>query len=212
MAEFMSYDPWAGVTSRNGFACDLLISALQKSIRRGEAELAVRVAYEMYITSPQLEDKLWRRLCAISVEDIGFGDPHAPVLVDALNRMRREFPYNDGDRSLFFFMAIRYLCGCKKERSTDDLRNIVNKEFERGVLPEIPDYAMDMHTRAGRAMGRDQRHFLEEASRVVPHFDEFDDGAYKRRLLEMLEEEKKEMENGTYKKSETAFTYAEFQY
>jgi len=208
----MAYDPWAGVRSRNGFEGDLLVSALQKSVRRGEEELAVRVAYEMYITSPQFEDKLWRRLCAISVEDVGFGDPHAPVLVDALNRMRREFPYQDGDRPLFFFMAIRYLCRCRKERSTDDLKNIVIREFERGVLPEIPDYAVDMHTRAGRAIGRDLRHFLEEASLVVPHAGDVDDGSHKSRLLELLDLEKREEEEGGPPRSDKAFTYSGFQY
>ena len=35
-------------------------------------------------------------------------------------------------------------------------------------LPEIPDFALDMHTRRGQEMGRDYRHFIEEASRVEP--------------------------------------------
>ena len=32
MPEFMSYDPYRHITSRSGIQCDLLISALQKSI------------------------------------------------------------------------------------------------------------------------------------------------------------------------------------
>ena len=211
MDDFMSYDPWARIVSRNGIAGDLLVSALQKSIRRAEEETALQVAYEMYITSPQFEDKLWRRLCAISVEDIGFGDSQAPVLMDSLNRMRREFPYNDGDRPLFFFMAIRYLCRCKKERSTDELKNIIVKEFEQGFVPAIPDYALDMHTEAGRAMGRDTEHFIREASKVIPHDDAADDGSYKRRLLDMLEKEKSDKPEKP-EKSEAAFPYAGFQY
>ena len=74
MAEFMSYDPWKNITSRNGIPGDELVSALQKSIRRGKEEIAVDVAYEMYITSEQFEDKMWRRLMAMAVEDVGFGD------------------------------------------------------------------------------------------------------------------------------------------
>ena len=123
MSEFMSYDPWRKVTTRNGIQGDLVISALQKSIRRGLTEEAVTFAYEMYITSPQFEDKLWRRLQAISVEDVGFGDLSAPVLINTLNQMRQNFPYTDPDRPIFFVHAIRFLAAAKKDRTSDNLKN-----------------------------------------------------------------------------------------
>ena len=44
------YDCWTHVTTRHGLAADEVISALQKTIRRGNAESAVRFGYEMYIT------------------------------------------------------------------------------------------------------------------------------------------------------------------
>ena len=62
-----SYDPWAQITTRNGYACDEVISSLQKCIRRGKEEEACMFAYELYISSPQLEEKMWRRLLTISV-------------------------------------------------------------------------------------------------------------------------------------------------
>ena len=80
MAKTM-YDPWSKITTRNGYAGDEVISALQKSIRRGLEEQACMFAYEMYISSPQLEEKLWRRLLTISVEDIGMGNPMAAMMV-----------------------------------------------------------------------------------------------------------------------------------
>ena len=52
---------------------------MQKSIRRAKEEDACMFAYEMYISSPQLLEKMWRRLLTISVEDIGMGDPMAAV-------------------------------------------------------------------------------------------------------------------------------------
>ena len=165
MSEFMSYDPWAEITTRNGYAGDEMVAMLQKAIRRGKEEDALHAAYEMYITSPQFEEKLWRRLLCISVEDIGFGNPDAPNLVYTLFKMRQEFPYNDGDRPMFFVHAIRYLCRQKKERSSDHVKNLLNHEFEVGTKFEVPDYALDMHTRRGREMGRDVYHFLTEASR-----------------------------------------------
>lgn len=192
MAEFMSYDPWANIVSRNGIPGDELVSGLQKSCRRGNVEDAVRIAYEMYITSEQFEDKLWRRLNSICVEDIGFGEPYAPILIHTLDEMRKKFPYSDGDRPMFFIHAIRYICRCKKERSSDCLKNIVIKEFEHGGKPTIPDYAYDMHTKKGREMGRDFEHFLNVASRVEPVMDGYDD-TYRQKLLEIIAKE----ENGT---------------
>lgn len=171
MSEFMSYDPWVEITTRNGYAGDEMVAMLQKAIRRGKEEDALHAAYEMYITSPQFEEKLWRRLLCISVEDIGFGNPDAPNLVYTLFKMRQEFPYNDGDRPMFFVHAIRYLCRQKKERSSDHVKNLLNHEFEVGTKFEVPDYALDMHTRRGREMGRDVYHFLTEASRVEPYYE-----------------------------------------
>ena len=185
MAKTM-YDPWSKITTRNGYAGDEVISALQKSIRRGLEEQACMFAYEMYISSPQLEEKLWRRLLTISVEDIGMGDPNAAILVNSLYQMSRAFDYSDGDRPMYFIHAIRYLCQCEKDRSSDLLKNICIKSFAMGRFPEIPDYALDKHTQRGQAMGRDSFHFLNEASRVIPQAKINND--YKERYSKILEE------------------------
>jgi replication-associated recombination protein RarA len=171
MPKSSNYDPWEGVLSRNGIPSDELISMLQKSIRRAEVKNALIAAYEMYITSPQLSDKMWRRLLSISVEDIGFGDPHAPELILSLYKMQRKFSYPAGDQSIFFVFAIRYLCRCKKERSSDNLKCMIAGKFASGYIPEVPDYTYDMHTVQGREMGRGEMHFLEEASQVTPELD-----------------------------------------
>ena len=114
---------------------------------------------------------MWRRLLAISVEDIGFGEVHAPELIYTLYNMRKEFLYNDGDRPMFFVHAIRYLCKQKKERSSDNVKNILIKDFAHGRNVTVPDYAYDVHTVKGRAMGRDEIHFLTEASVVIPQLE-----------------------------------------
>ncbi len=191
MSEFMDYDPWRKVITRNGLQGDLVISALQKSIRRGLTEEAVTFAYEMYITSQPFEEKLWRRLQAISVEDVGFGDLSAPVLINTLNQMRQNFPYTDPDRPIFFVHAIRYLSAAKKDRTSDNLKNIIVTEFAHGRKPIIPDFAIDMHTEQGRNLGRDFKHFLEEGSRVENELPV--DENYKARLLTLLD--KIEQEN-----------------
>ena len=186
MSEFMSYDPWANIVSRNGIPGDELVSGLQKSIRRGLEKEACMIAYEMYITSLQFEDKLWRRLQAISVEDVGYGDVNAPNVILTLNNMRNNFPYTDGDRPIFFVHAIRILCQSKKDRSSDHLKNLIIKEFEQGEKPTIPDFAYDMHTRKGIEMGRDFKHFLEHASKVENELNVTN--KYKEKLLKLLDD------------------------
>jgi replication-associated recombination protein RarA len=203
MSEFMSYDQWANINTRNGLSGDLVVSALQKSIRRGDEETALNIAYEMYITSREFEEKLWRRLSVICVEDIGFGDPNACVFINTLNTLRQNFPYDDGDRPIFFIHAIRYLCRQKKERSSDIIKNLIIKKFENGFVPEIPDYAYDMHTQKGREMGRDEIHFLREASKVIPKAND-DDEALKEELIAVIQ---KELKDGSQKKA-SAFTYS----
>lgn len=190
MSEY--YDPWASTVSKHGISADLLISAMQKCIRRGQEDLAMRFAYELYVTSNFHEEKMWTRLLVICVEDIGFANPDAILIVKTLNDLRKEFPYGDGDRPIFFLYAIRYLCGCKKERSTDHIKNIIMKENEKGEIPEIPDWTIDMHTNKGRfELGRDVFYFMNEASKVEPLWEDYDD-TYWKQLYKMYEEEAKE--------------------
>ncbi|MGL5640741.1 MAG: hypothetical protein ACRDDM_00650 [Paraclostridium sp.] len=203
MAEKFIKDPWARIKTRNGLNGDEVISALQKSIRRGLEEQACEFAYEMYITSPQMEEKLWRRLLTMTVEDIGMGDPTACIIVNNLYEMRKQFSYADGDRPIYFIHAIRYLCSCQKDRSSDLLKNIVIKGFAMGRIPEIPDYALDKHTVRGAEMGRDSFHFLNEASKVIPQMEV--DNDYKERYGKILEVYKPE------EAIESAFAYNPWQ-
>lgn len=182
------YDPWQNQKTKNGFNADEIISGVQKSIRRGLVEDAVLMAWEMYVTSEELEEYLWKRLQVISVEDIGFGDVNAPVLIRTLNEMRGECGFNAPDRPLFFVHAIRYLCRCAKDRSSDMLRNIIEKEHAAGKRPEIRDYMLDMHTRRGQALNRDIRYFLEVASHVEPLVDGAHD-EYLPRLRRLIDDE-----------------------
>ena len=148
--EFLA-DPWARTRTRNGLAADEVISALQKSIRKGKERAACEFAYEMYISSPQMEEKLWRR-----------------ILINNLNQMRQNFSYNEPDRAMMFVHAIRYLCESTKDRSSDLLKNIIIKNFALGYVPTIPDYALDKHTTRGKKLGRGSMHFLEVDFKVTP--------------------------------------------
>jgi replication-associated recombination protein RarA len=162
-------DPWQRTTTEHGFFADEVISALQKSIRRAILENALLLGWEMYVTSDELEEKLWSRLCVIAVEDIGLGNPQAPILIETLYRQHQRYQRTSGDRFLFAAHAIRVLATSEKDRTSDDLVNWAKQSVALGERrPEIPDFALDMHTRRGQEMGRDYRFFMEEASRVEP--------------------------------------------
>ncbi len=183
-----SEDPWVRVRTRHGFQADEVISALQKEIRRGNAENAALLAYEMILTSPELEAMLWRRLKVISVEDVGWGDLQAPVLIDALDRFHAAFPAGAGDRALFALHAVRYLCSLPKDRSSDEMTQWIMREVAAGKLtPTIPDYALDLHTAQGRQLGRDRRHFYEEAAKLMQELPDREQ-TYRQRLLQSLED------------------------
>jgi replication-associated recombination protein RarA len=192
MSEPADADPWTRVETAHGFRADELISTLQKSIRRGLTEEAALVAYEMYVTSAELEEHVWRRLEVISVEDVGLANPQAPLLIEALYRMHARVPRPTGDRFLFLLHGVRLLAGSTKDRSTDEMANWITRVVASGErLPQVPDVALDMHTKRGRELGRDIHHFLREGAIVEPEWDERD-RTYRERLLALLEQNETE--------------------
>lgn len=176
-------DPWTAVTTANGLHADEVISTLQKSIRRGDVRNGVLCAAEMAATSAELDRYLWDRLHVIAVEDVGFGRPAAIVTVVALDAARMRFAPGTHDRLLFAVHAIRLLAESPKDRSNDELANVVRLDLADGVVPEIPDHAIDMHTRRGREQGRDLGHFLKEGALTVPELTSRD----RRWRVELLE-------------------------
>lgn len=168
-------DPWQRTTTEHGFAADEVISALQKCTRRGLIDNVLLLGWEMFITSPEMEEMLWSRLCVMAVEDIGFGNVDAPVLVETLYQQHKRYPRPSGDRFLFAAHAIRVLATSRKDRTSDDMVNWAKRSVEIGErLPEIPDVALDMHTRRGQEMGRDYSFFMTEASKVIPEINDKD--------------------------------------
>ena len=104
--------------------------------------------------------------------------------------MVQNLPLDSGDRKLFAIHAVRYLCGCQKDRSSDEMAgwiaHVVEKEM---VRPQIPDYAFDVHTVEGRARGRGLRHFYEEGAQLEPELAGRDT-TYRERIMALLDEGK----------------------
>lgn len=160
-------DPWTRITSVRGYPADELISTLQKSIRRGDVRLALLVGREMYETSAELEAVLWSRLSVISAEDVGDGTYQEPVVVNALFQMHERMERAAGDRWLFAVHAIRFLAERVKDRTSDEWANLVLHLINADERPfEVPDYALDVHTRRGQEAGRDVDGFWADGSKL----------------------------------------------
>lgn len=94
----------------------LLASAMQKTIRRGEYEKALRAGYALWLKDRR---RFWCRLLIISMEDVGVGD--TDVLVQVLTGIastswRRQM----GDAAAGMCL-IRLLCGAAKSRLCDSI-------------------------------------------------------------------------------------------
>jgi replication-associated recombination protein RarA len=148
-------DPWTRVTSVRGYPADELISTLQKSIRRGDTQLALLVGREMFESSADLEEMMWARLNVVSCEDVGDGSYAEPVVVNSLYLMHLRLDRSFGDRWLFATHAIRFLSERTKDRTSDELANLTMHLINASEKPfEIPEYALDVHTRRGQLAGR----------------------------------------------------------
>jgi replication-associated recombination protein RarA len=180
-------DPWQKVSTYHGVPADEVISGLQKCLRRGLKEKALLIAYEMYISSAELEEMLWSRLSVIAVEDVGGGNIMLPVLIDTLYRTHSRYPRPLGDRFLFAAHALRLVADSPKDRTSDDMVNFAKLELSvRDKPPEVPDFAIDMHTRRGWEMGRGYEHFMTEASRVENVIADRDT-SYRDRIMAAIE-------------------------
>ncbi len=87
---FRTADPW------------LLASLLQKTIRRGDLQLARRAGHQLLNVDPS---RLWRRVMVVGLEDIGLGDPKCAVAVMALATLPQARRLLGGNA------LARYTCG-----------------------------------------------------------------------------------------------------
>jgi hypothetical protein len=65
--------------------------------------------------------------------------------------------------------AIRMMYRAQKSREGDHFAIAVGLRSQlEGFVPVVPDWANDMHTLAGRKLGRGLKHFREEGAKLVP--------------------------------------------
>jgi len=177
----------------NGYALDEVVSSLQKEIRRSHVYEAVYWAREMIRSG--FVKYMWRRLFVILSEDIGLADDNAAVVLNALYNSfqavvdKKAPTIDEAERaSLIAVHAVMRLARAPKNREVADINSIVQTKVENKELLEVPEYAKDMHTNAGRRKGlrgnKGLRHFMTEGRFVEPEM-EIDGNRYKAELFKL---------------------------
>ncbi len=153
--------------TKGGYDGYEVISALQKMIRRGKEAEAMFWAFEAETLNPNW---LWKRLMIISTEDVGIADPSIPTLIktlwDTYDKMK-QMANGKTPESHILGMAVLSLCRANKNHEAMYLPMTIN--WWRKYLDwkiEIPDVALDIHTRRGKKMGRGRNHWYSEGFRV----------------------------------------------
>lgn len=159
-----------------GFAFDECASALQKAIRRGDGRIASFFANEL-VASNYIK-YVWKRLLVVSAEDV-FGPLTSEVesLMRSCMMIRQEQRVKKAtDARIFVTKAVILLCRAVKCRDADDLnvlgydsrvipdseaREYIQKYECNGEGIEIPEYALDVHTKRGRLHGATKTGFME---------------------------------------------------
>jgi replication-associated recombination protein RarA len=158
--------------TRNGLNAMTCVSALQKCIRRGMEREAMEFAVELMHTSKAFHSMVCKRLEVISHEDI-CTQTNPMIVVFVATAVAQATRWYDADRlgasRLAIGNAIRLMCRATKSREGDHFAAAIGLRAElEGFVPTVPDFAQDMHTLAGKKMGRGLKHFREHGAVLVP--------------------------------------------
>jgi len=148
--EMLNKKPFWELT-KNNYSLDEVVSALQKSIRRGLEEESLYWAIEM--AESGYGQYLWRRLSIIVSEDIGLVEKLAPVIINSLSENCKRCTKTWKEPVMLpIAQAILYLCRCYKNREVDDFLEYIRLKIKNGFRLEVPDWALDVHTESGRKL------------------------------------------------------------
>ena len=142
-------------------------SAMQKCIRRGLEKDSLFFAIELYATG--YREYVWKRLFIIASEDIGLANPQIVGQLKDLYFSYDLIAKKDIESATMpLIQAIILLCRSDKSRMIDEYKIFLHKSH---YAPEIPDFALDVHTRRGKIKGRNLEFFINEGSKINKEID-----------------------------------------
>lgn len=167
------------LSTQRGYDFYEVASALQKSVRRGDVELAGYMALELF---PKYSEYCWRRLLTISAEDcFGLVTQEIKALYDSFHVVNKGKKGAELKGRIFISKAVIILCTCKHSRDSDLLSNYIydkkqlvsDSEIEklfrevRSSPMEIPEYVFDCHTAKGKRAGKTKKEFFIEEEKAL---------------------------------------------
>ena len=151
------------VQTVRGYSAPECVSALQKAIRRCDDQQALFWAAELDRSG--MGFYVWRRLLIMVSEDIGLAEPQLPAQVKALYDTWKEmnaWGNRNHPERLMLVHAVLLMARAKKSRMVDHATHVAYTVNDR--LFDIPDYALDFHTRQGKMRGNGLDHWYSEAA------------------------------------------------
>jgi replication-associated recombination protein RarA len=148
--------------TRRNYSPHECISAVQKAIRRSDPKAAAYWAMELWESG--YGAWLWKRLLVITAEDVGLADRYLPATIKALEEMASA-ERKRGGGGMETVQAAMLLATAQKSRLV--CRLTIELASDHAERLEVPDEALDRHTRRGRRMGRGFEHFDQEAQLLV---------------------------------------------
>ena len=154
-------------------------SAFQKAIRRCDEDQALFWMAEFYDSGKA--EYLWKRMMIMCAEDIGLASPtlhtHVRELYESYQWMLEKNDKKKSER-LFLTQAVLMMVRAKKSRLVDWALNVAwDSHFETHL--DIPDYAIDIHSRKGKALGKTINDFLNTGSHLENHAEQPREAEYK---------------------------------
>jgi replication-associated recombination protein RarA len=168
--------------TKRGYDFFEVSSAFQKSVRRCLEEDALYWASEL--DQSGYGEYVWKRMKIMVSEDIGTAEPNLPANIHALYSIWADMKKkNDKHFPERFFLihAVLLVVMAKKSRVVDNALIVSYNTTEAKI---IPDWALDKHTRRGKAMGRGFKHFFDEGVKIA---NESGEDKYFKRARAILE-------------------------
>jgi hypothetical protein len=149
--------------TRRGYEPYECISAMQKAVRRSQPKDAVYWGLELWLSG--FDGWAWARINEIMSEDIGIADRYLPATVKALEETSKAEKQKKNGGGLQFVHAVILLATARKSRLVDWWAMEIPSDHTERL--EIPDYALDRHTRRGLRMGRGWPHFMAQGALLI---------------------------------------------
>jgi hypothetical protein len=170
--------------TKNGLNAMACVSAMQKSIRRGMEREAMEFASNSCTAAkPSTRWSVTASKSFAMKTSTRWPRRTSSFVAASLAASRERYSKSIGEARLMVGNAIRMMCRSPKSRAGCHFAAAIGLRSKlEDFAPEYPDYALDMHTLKGKAMGRGLDHFREEGARLVPPptgDDPYEDEAYR---------------------------------